>query len=486
MIIQCDRCSTKFRLDDSRVTGAGVRVKCTKCQNIFLVTPPEETPVEEILSVAPAERPGKDRDIPKSPEGPNLSLDFTPPAESSGKGPQEEAPSDFLQKKPPVSFDNLDFSFSVDGGIAAPDPGEAAPGRTSEELSRPLSEDAGWGGVTKQEGRVGTDEDSSGTDAAAGFDSGAELGRGLSAGESPFKDFDFGEPEPKVDSVKDAGPLGWSTETLGEDTYGLGSSETDEQERPEPVRPPSGAGPSREYTRQGLTLKDEVPSTKEPKEPTVAPKDTFSRLLSESLKKDIKEKDVTVEEAEDDEDVLGFEPEEDFEAEGAPSSPPSKSFKKAGMRIPPALIALIVFLAGGGIIYFSGIIDTIARRLAPAEAPKSVEIEDVKGSYVDNQAFGKFFVIEARLKNISDSPQSVKRVTGIVYGKDGEKIMSLSVAPGRVVTPDDLKVLPKEELARQFKDPSGGSIPPKGTVPVMVIFTEISSGVSEAGVDIVP
>lgn len=233
-------------------------------------------------------------------------------------------------------------------------------------------------------------------------------------------------------------------------------------------------------------MKDEVPSAKEPKEPLVAPKDTFSRLLSESLKKDIKEKDVTVEEAEDDEDVLGFEPEEDFEADSPAGSPPSKSFKKAGMRIPPALIALIVFLIGGGIIYFSGIIETIARRLAPAEAPKSVEIEDVKGSYVDNQVFGKFFVIEARLKNISDEPQSVKRVTGIVYGKDGEKIMSLSVAPGRVVTPDDLKILPKEELARQFKDPSGGSIPPKGTVPVMVIFTDISSGVSEAGVDIVP
>lgn len=484
MIIQCDRCSTKFRLDDSRVTGAGVRVKCTKCQNIFLVTPPEETPVEEILSVGPAERPGKD--IPKSPEGPNLSLDFTPPAESSGKGTQEDAPSDLSEKKPHVSFDNLDFSFSVDGGIAAPDPNEADLGRTSEALSRPVSEDAGWGGVPEQEGRVGADKDFSETDATAGLDSGAEPGKGLSADESPFKDFDFGEPEPKDDSGEATGPLGWSTEALGEDTFGLGSPETAEQERPEPARPASGASPSREYTRQGLTLKDELPSAKEPKEPPASPKDTFSKLLSESLKKDIKEKDVTVEEAEDDEDVLGFEPEEGFEEEGTAGRPEPKPFRKAGSRIPPALIALIVFLVGGGIIYFSGIIDHIARRLAPAEAPKSVEIEDVKGSYVDNQVFGKFFVIEARLKNISDEPQSVKRVTGIVYGKDGEKIMSLSVAPGRVVTPDDLKVLPKEELARQFKDPSGGSIPPKGTVPVMVIFTDISSGVSEAGVDIVP
>ena len=41
MIIQCDQCQTRFRLDDSKVKGKGVRVKCTKCQNLFIVTPPE-------------------------------------------------------------------------------------------------------------------------------------------------------------------------------------------------------------------------------------------------------------------------------------------------------------------------------------------------------------------------------------------------------------------------------------------------------------
>ncbi|MBI5903384.1 MAG: zinc-ribbon domain-containing protein [Deltaproteobacteria bacterium] len=40
MIIQCDKCHTKFRLDDSKVKGAGVKVRCTKCQNVFIVTPP--------------------------------------------------------------------------------------------------------------------------------------------------------------------------------------------------------------------------------------------------------------------------------------------------------------------------------------------------------------------------------------------------------------------------------------------------------------
>src|SRR5574337_378008 len=53
MIIQCDKCSTKFRLDDSRITGNGVRVRCTKCQNVFIVTPPppvDEVQVEDVLT----------------------------------------------------------------------------------------------------------------------------------------------------------------------------------------------------------------------------------------------------------------------------------------------------------------------------------------------------------------------------------------------------------------------------------------------------
>ena len=45
MIIQCDQCSARFKLDDAKVTGAGVRVRCKRCQHIFLVT--REVPQEE-------------------------------------------------------------------------------------------------------------------------------------------------------------------------------------------------------------------------------------------------------------------------------------------------------------------------------------------------------------------------------------------------------------------------------------------------------
>lgn len=37
MIIKCEKCQTKFRLDDSKVTDRGVKVRCTKCKHVFRV-----------------------------------------------------------------------------------------------------------------------------------------------------------------------------------------------------------------------------------------------------------------------------------------------------------------------------------------------------------------------------------------------------------------------------------------------------------------
>lgn len=37
MIIQCEKCQTRFRLDDSRITDKGAKVRCTKCKYVFTV-----------------------------------------------------------------------------------------------------------------------------------------------------------------------------------------------------------------------------------------------------------------------------------------------------------------------------------------------------------------------------------------------------------------------------------------------------------------
>ena len=35
MIIQCKRCETKFRFDESLLTGEGLWVRCSRCRHVF-------------------------------------------------------------------------------------------------------------------------------------------------------------------------------------------------------------------------------------------------------------------------------------------------------------------------------------------------------------------------------------------------------------------------------------------------------------------
>ncbi len=40
MIIDCEQCSTKFKLDDERIPEDGIRVRCSRCQHAFFVKRP--------------------------------------------------------------------------------------------------------------------------------------------------------------------------------------------------------------------------------------------------------------------------------------------------------------------------------------------------------------------------------------------------------------------------------------------------------------
>ena len=41
MIIQCPKCLTKFKMDDSKVKDEGTKVRCAKCKEVFVVTKEE-------------------------------------------------------------------------------------------------------------------------------------------------------------------------------------------------------------------------------------------------------------------------------------------------------------------------------------------------------------------------------------------------------------------------------------------------------------
>lgn len=61
MIIECEKCHTRYRFDESLIEGKGIRVRCTRCQNVFF----QENPSVEIPSltdiVEPEEKPEEEK-----------------------------------------------------------------------------------------------------------------------------------------------------------------------------------------------------------------------------------------------------------------------------------------------------------------------------------------------------------------------------------------------------------------------------------------
>ena len=66
MILQCDQCNTKFRLDDSKLKPGGVKVRCSKCRHVFLAGAEqkhEESEFDALLSGLGAPAPAKAAEV---------------------------------------------------------------------------------------------------------------------------------------------------------------------------------------------------------------------------------------------------------------------------------------------------------------------------------------------------------------------------------------------------------------------------------------
>jgi len=52
VIVRCERCETRFKLDESRLPARGARVRCSRCKHAFFVVPPGASPEERVHDAA--------------------------------------------------------------------------------------------------------------------------------------------------------------------------------------------------------------------------------------------------------------------------------------------------------------------------------------------------------------------------------------------------------------------------------------------------
>ncbi|MCK4469991.1 MAG: zinc-ribbon domain-containing protein, partial [Desulfobacterales bacterium] len=93
MIITCEKCYAKFNLDENLLKQTGSKVRCSKCQNIFLAYPP----VEMERPVEPAEVSEEEARGTLETEEEALDLaDLNLEAEMELKPEVEEEPEELL------------------------------------------------------------------------------------------------------------------------------------------------------------------------------------------------------------------------------------------------------------------------------------------------------------------------------------------------------------------------------------------------------
>jgi len=109
VVVVCEKCDTRFYLDDSKVPAKGARVRCSRCKHAFFITPPGRAQAEaidevvaEVASAGGTPLPEPTRDLPdpnqlgRAPE-PTGQLG----AEERGSGEFEEEEWEFNDDSPP-------------------------------------------------------------------------------------------------------------------------------------------------------------------------------------------------------------------------------------------------------------------------------------------------------------------------------------------------------------------------------------------------
>lgn len=142
MIVQCQACQTRFRLADEKIKSGGTKVRCSKCKEIFTVTPAEPEPVEENvdfgsfnMQAVPEETPDETAvptDIPE--QG-----DSEPQEEATAPETEAESSSEPADQ---VQGDEIDFS-GLEEEMGDADAGdELAEEFSFADTSQPAEDDA--------------------------------------------------------------------------------------------------------------------------------------------------------------------------------------------------------------------------------------------------------------------------------------------------------------------------------------------------------
>jgi predicted Zn finger-like uncharacterized protein len=510
MIIQCDQCKTKFRLDDSKVTDAGVKVRCSRCKNTFVVR----------------------KEVNEDIAGLQETFKNTGSLASETEKQDYAASGILAEQKTALSEERNEMFRETDSSLNRMlPPVETAQDTTENDGNGPSIDDFGsfdtsfaytGKGVDaySDEHRIGEDDEEEHSESSGGeFPGVVENETEVCDAESKhpgMEDFD-GE------SGKNAYVGGFSespvfSESPEDDFSQFAGSET-APEQSWDIFPPA-AGP-------------------ETKTPAISGKEFFLNCIKDD-KEDYKVFSAGMDESE----MLSTESvpsesglaDDQFESEGEPVSekndylldimsaasgineqssktygdaaeaieedPPPlaiSSRKKRNLFLPVAVAVLLVIVvaAGSAAYYFSWIdfsflnipaLSSITGREVSNLGGK-ITIRNLDGFYLRNAYGGEIFVVTGEAFNRSDKAFSSVRVRGYIYGSKGQVLLDKPASFLNILSRDQLTTLPVNEIEALSKNNHGKSsddmpVQPGTAATFQIVFSHVPEGAGEFGAQV--
>lgn len=463
MIIQCEQCRTKFKLDDHKVTKRGARVRCAKCRHIFTVHKPDTEPLAEetapLAAVAPPAAPAIPAALPAFDAGPisfdtgDISfadiddVDDTPPAIAPAIMPPPLPPSGSLDfgtvlpqaaeggPSPAINFDfgevgtapaapdqsiSLDFTTKPSVVAAAPAGGIDFGGFDFDDVSVASPDDSfalenadfgGFAGTAPQTADTGDDLGFS-------FGDAAPQPTFAPAGDFDFSGMDFGTAQPAA-----ATPAGDSF-SLGEFNFG---TEAASVAVPVAVAQPDG-------------LFDF--GTAE------APAATMAAAEQPAAT--------------------------DFTFEPALADEPSPLSIASRRRQSPVISALVVgaclLLVGAlgfmGYLFLGGSTKAVPffGKQAPAEDGK-ITVQQVQASFLTKAAAGDMLIITGEALNNFSKPRAALQVKATLFGANNEPVVTQLAYAGNPLTREQLASMPWDKIETAMNNQFGDSLANLGVAP---------------------
>ncbi|MDD2898607.1 MAG: DUF3426 domain-containing protein [Desulfuromonadaceae bacterium] len=480
MIIQCDKCRTKFRLDDSRVSDKGVKVRCTKCKSVFRVQ--KDTP-----EVAPFVSEAAHNDQNETLVAPSEDTLFgtAPVAESS---PEYEIGADTT-----LQYESEDRS----GGELS----QFDPSAFSFESDLLLDEDKGTVGAVAEEPAA-------------------------SDGEVDFTSFDFGDGESEVETFSIPAVSGDEATTaempetatqaeprkevlqgldFSDDMFGAVVQPTPEPSS-EPItfdfegdsfaesmdmgsRQPGGKGGTlfsldtsadAPFNLDDIDFGDELTSVAiqqvNPDDLQPAQKTLFAPLA------DAQGTAAAAGDAEQQQPVAG-----DISVGDLHELPPlSIASRRKQSPIFTGLIAVVAILVISVLGYF-GYTSLSSPKDNASQDTGKIGIQSVKAVYITNDSAGELLVVSGEALNEYPKPRAALQVKVTVFDSTGQSIATKSAYGGNPLTEEQLESLPLDKIeaamANQFGDSLANmEVAPGKAIPFVVVLANIPKGAKDFGV----